>query len=377
VTTALVEEAVAAGARLESACKEAGIDVRTIQRWRAVPDGEDRRRGPKTRPANALTQAEEDDVIALLNSEEFVDLSPHQVVAKLADMNIYKVSERTMYRLLRRRKLQRHRERSRPRTVRRPAEHRATGPRQVWSWDITYLRSPIKGRFWLLYMVVDVWSRKVVAARVHDHESDDLAATLIEDACKREGIERRGLIVHSDNGPAMKGKTMLAAMQDLGIVPSFSRPRVSDDNPFSEALFRTLKYRPCYPDGPFVSVAAAQAWVDSFVRWYNEDHQHSGIRFVTPAQRHAGQDVAILENRKQVYAAARARSPHRWTCATRNWSRIEVVRLNPRSACSSVAAPAQPADQRAPQGAQAGGAVNLALSGNAASSEHRYASAEK
>lgn len=375
MTTALVQEAVAAGARLESACKEAGIDVRTIQRWRAVPDGEDRRRGPKNRPANSLTKAEEDDVIALLNSEEFVELSPHQVVAKLADMNIYKVSERTMYRLLRRRKLQRHRERSRPRTARRPAEHRATGPRQVWSWDITYLRSPIKGRFWLLYMVVDVWSRKVVAARVHDCESDELAAALIDEACKREGIDRRGLVVHSDNGPAMKGKTMLATMQDLGIVPSFSRPRVSDDNPFSEALFRTLKYRPSYPEGPFASVEAAQAWVDSFVRWYNEDHQHSGIRFVTPAQRHAGQDVAILENRKQVYAAARARSPQRWTRGTRNWGRIEVVRLNARSARSSVAAPAQPADQRAPHGAQAGGAVNLAPAVNAASNQRRYASA--
>jgi putative transposase len=377
VTTALVQEAVAAGARLESACKEAGIDVRTLQRWRAVPDGEDRRRGPKSPPANALTKAEEDDVIALLNSEEFAELSPHQVVAKLADMNIYKVSERTMYRLLRRRKLQRHRERSRPRTVRRPSEHRATGPRQVWSWDITYLRSPVKGRFWLLYMVVDVWSRKVVAARVHDHESDELAAALIDHACNREGIDRGGLVVHSDNGPAMKGKTMLATMQELGIVPSFSRPRVSDDNPFSEALFRTLKYRPCYPDGPFVSLEAAQAWVDAFVSWYNEDHQHSGIRFVTPAQRHAGQDVAILENRKQVYAAARARAPHRWTRSTRNWSHIEVVRLNPRSACSSAAAPAEPADQRASQGAQVGVAVNLARSVNAASGEHCYASTEE
>lgn len=332
----MVQEAVAAGARLESVCKELGLGARTVQRWQAAPDGEDGRRAGAgddgARPSNALTKAEEDDVIAVLTAEEFADLSPHQVVAKLADMNIYKASERTMYRVLRRRKLQRHRERSRPRTHRRPTEHTATGPGQVLSWDITYLRSPIKGRFWLLYMLVDVWSRKTLAAHVHDHESDALAAEMVEQTCQRERIDPRGVVIHSDNGPAMKGKTLLAKMQDLGIVPSFSRPRVSDDNPYSEALFRTMKYRPDYPEGPFASVEAAQRWVDGFVRWYNEDHQHSGIRFVTPSERHDGRDVAILANRRRVYAAARARRPERWTGNTRNWSHIQVVRLNPIAA---------------------------------------------
>ena len=369
MTVALVDEAVAAGARLESACKELGIDARTIQRWRLEPDVEDRRRGPKMRPANALAAEEEKDVLSLLNSQEFSALSPHQVVAKLADMNIYKVSERTMYRVLKRNKLQAHRERARPRTHHRPAEHCATGPRQVWSWDITYLRSPIKGSFWLLYMVVDVWSRKVVAARVHDHESDELASVLINDACEREGIDRAGLVVHSDNGPAMKGQTLLAKMQVLGIVPSFSRPRVSNDNPFSEALFRTMKYRPDYPDGRFGSVEAAQAWVDSFVHWYNEDHQHSGIRFVTPAQRHAGTDIALLANRHRVYTEAQRRSPHRWSGNTRNWGHVAIVRLNPRPPSSTAAALAEPTDQRAPKRAQGGGAAVLAPMVNAASAE--------
>ncbi len=367
MTKGMVDEAVAAGARLESACRELGFDVRTIQRWRLAED--DGRHGPTTGPANALTEAEEQDVLKLLNSKEFVDLSPHQVVAKLADMNIYKASERTMYRVLKRHKLQAHRGRARPRTCHRPSEHRATGPRQVWSWDITYLRSPIRGRFWLLYMVVDVWSRKIVAARVHDHESDELASVLIDEACRREGIDRAGLVIHSDNGPAMKGKTVLAKMQELGIVPSFSRPRVSDDNPFSEALFRTMKYRPDYPDGPFASVEAAQDWVDRFVLWYNEDHQHSGIRFVTPVQRHDGTDIAILANRERVYAAARDRHPGRWSGKIRDWSHIGVVRLNPRPVSSTEAASAEPADQRAPTGAQAGGAVVLALRVSAASAE--------
>lgn len=373
MTVAVVKEAVSSGARLESACKEVGIDARTLQRWTAVADSDDRRRGPTKQPANALTKAEEDDVVALLNAEEFAGLSPHQVVAKLADMNIYKVSERTMYRILRRRKLLRHRDRSRPRTARRPDEHVATGPRQVWSWDITYLRSPIKGTFWLLYMVVDVWSRKVVAARVYPNESDELASALIEEACRREGVARGQLVIHSDNGPAMKGKTVLAMMQDLGVVPSFSRPRVSDDNPFSEALFRTMKYRPGYPDRPFPSVEAAQAWVDDFIRWYNEDHQHSGIRFVTPEQRHAGQDRAILANRARVYAAARARTPRRWARATRNWTPVSVVRLNPRPASAKEAAPAKPADQRAPSGPQAGVADTGATARNAASGGACYA----
>jgi len=218
-------------------------------------------------------------------------------------------------------------------------------------------------------MVVDVWSRKVVAARVHDHESDELASALIDVTCAREGIDRAGLVIHSDNGAAMKGKTMLAKMQDLGIVPSFSRPRVSNDNPFSESLFRTMKYRPNYPDGPFASVEDAQAWVDRFVLWYNEDHQHSGIRFVTPSQRHAGADVAILANRDGVYKAAHARCPNRWSRQTRDRSHIGEARLNPRPNPSTEVAPAVPADQRAPQSAQAGSAVVPARRVNATFAE--------
>ena len=214
-----------------------------------------------------------------------------------------------------------------------------------------------------------MWSRKIVAARVHDHESDELASVLIDEGCKREGVDRAGLVVHRNNGPAMKGQTLLAMMQVLGVVPSFSRPGVSDDNPFSEALFCTMKYRPDYPDGPFASVEAAQSWVDGFVRWYNEDHQHSGIRFVTPAQRHDGTDIAILANRHQVYTETRMRSPQRWSGKTRNGSHIAVVRLNPCSASSTEAALAGPADQRAPSGAQAGAAVACDPMVNAASAE--------
>jgi transposase InsO family protein len=329
VTLANIDEAVAAGARLSAACELVGLDERTVQRWRARPDGEDRRRGPISRPANALTAEEEAEIVALVTSKEFVGLSPHQIVAKLADMGIYVASEASIYRLLRRRQLLRHRDRSRPRTRRRPREHVATGPNQVWAWDITYLPAGVRGMFWYLYSIVDVWSRKIVGWAVHDVQSDALAAQLAEDACRREAVEPGRLVLHADNGGAMKGKTMLVKLEELGVIPSFSRPRVSDDNPFAEALFRTMKYRPSYPDKPFLTVEDARRWVAGFVAWYNDDHQHSGIRFVTPSERHDGRETAILAHRHRVYLEARARRPSRWSRHTRDWTPIAVVRLNP------------------------------------------------
>lgn len=329
MTVANIDEAVAAGATQAAACELLGLDMRTVQRWRARPDGVDQRRGPKTRPSNTLSAAEEGEVLALVVSKEFVGLSPHQLVAKLADMGIYLASEATIYRLLRRNRLLQHRDRARPATRRRPREHVATGPNQVWAWDITFLPAGVRGTFWYLYSVIDVWSRKLVASVVHDAQADDLAAELVDDACRRERVERGRLVLHSDNGAAMKGKTMLAKLEELGVVPSFSRPRISDDNAFAEALFRTLKYRPTYPDRPFATLDDARRWVATFVAWYNDDHQHSGIRFVTPSERHDGREVAILDHRHRVYLAARERNPSRWARHTRDWNPIPVVRLNP------------------------------------------------
>ncbi len=155
------------------------------------------------------------------------------------------------------------------------------------------------------------------------------AATLIDRVAAETRIPHDRLVLHSDNGGPMKGSTMLATLQRLGIVPSFSRPHVSDDNPFSESLFRTMKYRPSYPHRPFASLAEARTWVASFVAWYNTEHLHSGIGFVTPAQRHDSHDVAILERRRRVYDAARRRRPERWARHTRAWKAVETVRLNP------------------------------------------------
>ena len=242
---------------------------------------------------------------------------------------MYLASEASFYRILRHQKLLSHRSAARPATHSRPKEYVATAPNQLWSWDITYLKSSVRGQFYYLYLVVDLFSRMIVGWAVHDVESSEAAGALIVEACMRHGVDPEKLVLHSDNGGPMKGATMLATLQWLGIVPSFSRPSVKDDNPFSEALFRTLKYRPEYPSAPFGSIEEAAGWVKKFVRWYNFEHLHSGIRFVTPASRHSGEDAAILEKRKEVYEEARRAHPNRWTRATRNWERIMAVRLNP------------------------------------------------
>lgn len=327
----LIKEATHSGARLEAALDVVGLSIRTFQRWNLQDGGADRRRGPGTDPSNKLAPAERQNIIEIANSPAFRDISPKQIVPQLADQGIYVASESSFYRVLRDEDQITHREPSRPATSRKTKEHVATGPCQVWSWDITYLKSPILGQFFYLYMIMDVWSRKIVASTVFLKESNDYSARLFLKACLRLGINPAGLVLHSDNGGPMKGATMLATLQRLGVVPSFSRPQVSDDNPYSESLFRTMKYRPGYPSRPFSSLAAAQTWVDGFVDWYNTEHLHSGIRFVTPDDRHFGRENAILANRREIYEKARQQNPNRWSKNIRNWEPVETVYLNPES----------------------------------------------
>jgi transposase InsO family protein len=325
----LIEEATHSGARLEAAVDAVGLSIRTFQRWNLQADGADRRHGPVAEPANKLAPSERQNIIDIANSPEFRDISPKQIVPQLADQGMYVASESSFYRVLRDEGQIAHREPSRPATSRKPKEHAATGPCQVWSWDITYLKSPILGQFFYLYMIMDVWSRKIVASTVFLKESNDYSARLFLKACIRLGINPEGLVLHSDNGGPMKGATMLVTLQRLGVVPSFSRPQVSDDNPYSEALFRTMKYRPGYPSRPFPSLTVAQTWVDGFVNWYNTEHLHSGIRFVTPDDRHFGREKAILATRCNLYKKARLKNPNRWSKNIRNWNPVETVYLNP------------------------------------------------
>jgi len=304
------------------------INVRTYRRWKDNPAG-DKRRGPITEPANKLSPEEREEVIAVATCEEYRDLPPSQIVPRLADRGQYVASESTFYRILKEQDMLSHRGRAKPATHKKPEPLIATGPNQVWSWDISYLKSVVQGIFFYAYIIIDIYSRKIVAADVFEIESSEYASRLVKKACLIEGIGLNELALHSDNGSPMKGATLLATLQKLGVMPSFSRPAVSNDNPYSEALFRTLKYCPEFPTKPFQSVEAASAWLKTFTDWYNNIHLHSGIKFITPSDRHLGKDLQILQTRKDVYENARSENPNRWSKDTRNWNPITEVYLNP------------------------------------------------
>lgn len=267
----------------------------------------------------------------VLTSAAYARLSPKQLVPQLADQGLYLASESTLYRLQRRHGLRTKKQAvTRTHVTRASTLHRATQPNQVWSWDITWLQTNVRGLYLYLYLVMDVWSRRIVGWRIAESESAEIAAALVTQACRDGNVNPRGLVLHSDNGKPMRASTMISTLQWLGVVPSFSRPHVSDDNPYSEALFRTLKHTPAYPRLPFANLQSAQHWVTRFVCWYNAEHRHSGIRYVTPDERHSGQEQNILARRQQLYQRARNLNPERWTCATRNWTPIGLVVLNPQ-----------------------------------------------
>jgi len=327
----LIDKAVESGARLKKAAAIMGLSARTIIRWRQQEGGQDQRKGPLTEPENKISEKEKKQIINIANSALCRDLSPKQIVPKLADHGVYLASESTFYRVLKEQKMLTHRQASKPAVTHRPKAHLATGPCQVWSWDITYLKTSVKGMFFYLYMAVDVWSRKIMAAQVFAEESMEHSSALLVHACMMNGVKPEELVLHSDNGSPMKGATMLATLHKLGVMPSFSRPSVSNDNPYSESLFRTMKYRPEYPAKPFENIEQAQSWVDGFVFWYNTQHLHSSIRFVTPDDRHFGREKKILENRRKVYENARRRNPSRWSKKVRNWKPVQLVWLNPEN----------------------------------------------
>ena len=323
----LIAEAVAAGCRVFRACEAFDLEVRTIQRWKL--NSTDQRHGPLTVPSNKITDEERALIIKTSVSEIYVNLSPHQIVPRLADDGIYIVSESTFYRVLKAEKLTAHRGLSKPRIVERPKAYEATKPNQIYSWDITYLQSSMRGHFYYLYLFLDLFSRKIVGWSIHETQEAELSAILLTDICKNEKISKNQIVVHSDNGGPMKGATMLATMQSLGIMPSFSRPSVSNDSPFSESIFKTLKYCPMYPSKPFEDIEAAIVWMQKFVNWYNTEHLHSGINFVTPESKHKGDDIEILKNRNEIYKSAQLKNPNRWSGKTRNWDAVTAVKLNP------------------------------------------------
>ena len=327
---ALLKEALVMGARQSRACAAVGLSERTLQRWQRDVQRGDQRPSRLQAPKNKLSALERQRLVAVANSDEFGHLPPGQIVPRLADRGLYLASESTFNRVLKAEQQLRHRGAERPAHKRsKPRALCAVAPAELFSWDITYLPTQVRGIYFYLYLFLDIFSRKIVGWQIYESESSELAAEVMRDICEREHIAPGQVVLHSDNGSPMKGATMLAMLQGLGVVPSFSRPAVSNDNPFSESLFKTMKYRPSYPQRAFETLLAARQWVSHFVQWYNHEHRHSAIRFVTPDERHAGLDTALLTKRVEVYEAAKARHPERWSGATRNWQPIKVVYLNP------------------------------------------------
>jgi len=323
-----------------------GISARTLQRWRE--NGEVKADGrpqaaAQREPANKLSAQERQRIVEIANAHEFAALPPSQIVPALADRGLYLASESTFYRVLREAGQLARRGKAKPPARQRPTPLQASAPNQLWSWDITYLATTIKGVFFYLYLILDVYSRKIVGWEVFETESAEQAAQVFRKAHLREGIGAQSLTLHSDNGSPMKGATMLSTLQRLGVMPSFSRPSVSDDNPFSEALFKTLKYHPGFPDKPFDSLQEAREWMAGFQGWYNEVHRHSALKFVTPAQRHGGHDRAILQQRHALYQATKASRPERWSGPSRNWEPETVVYLNPGKPMKTEGQPKQKA----------------------------------
>ena len=311
---------------MKIACNDLEFDFKTYCRWKI--DTTDNRRGPLSTPANKLSDDINKEIISIATSAEFKDDSPWVIVCKLADEGRYLASESSFYKVLKERNLMEHRGKSKERTSNRPSPLVATGPNQIWSWDITYCMTNVRGIYFYLYLFMDIFSRKIVGFDILPEESMENSSRIIEKTCLCEGIEKSHLTLHSYNGGPMKGSTMLVTLQRLGVMPSFSRPSVSDDNPFSESLFKTVKYHHTYP-GQFKTLDEAKRWMIGFVNWYNDEHLHSGIKFVTPSQRHQGLDRGVLNKRMDVYLKAKEKYPERWgTRSVKNFDYIEEVYLN-------------------------------------------------
>ena len=327
----LNNEAVLAGAAKFKACDELDINVRTFQHW--VVDGAIKTDGrPKAihpEPKNKLSSAERERLLDIVNSDDFKSMPPSQIVPTLADNGIYIASESTRYRLLHAEKLQNKRGRSQVKEARPPTTHTATGPNQVLCWNITWLPGPAKGVYFYLYLILNIFSRKIIAWEIHDAESAENAAKLVRMAHLKKGVQVKPLVLHSDNGSPMKGSSMLETLYQLGVAVSFSRPRVSNDNAYAESIFKTCKYRPDYPYKGLTTIEKAREWVLEFSHWYNVNHKHSGIKFLTPHQRHSGLADEVLAQGKEVYQRAKERHPNRWSSNTRNWDLPEEVHLNP------------------------------------------------
>ena len=322
----LIEEANNAGARLFKACEVLEISVSSFRRWQSG-DVQDSRKGAAKRVPRKLTEKERREILNICCDDEHKDMNPYQIHANLLDKGIYIASVSSFYRVLRDKGLVRHRENSRPAYKHhKPPEKKATGPNQVWCWDITWLKTQVRGLFLYAYVIIDIWDRSIVKWCIHDREDEALARELFEQAVRDNG--RPDVFIHSDNGNPMKGVSLVAFFEMLGLSNSYSRPRISNDNPFIESLFRPLKYNVSYPK-VFIDVAEARTWFATFVDFYNNKHYHSGLYFMTPNTIRSGQYEKIAKKRNDLMQEAFARNTQRWSHPVKQLSEKHVVYLNP------------------------------------------------
>jgi putative transposase len=292
----------------KSACASLGIPRASFYRHLAPLHGP---RPARPTPARALNPSERETVLGHLHSERFQDHSPVQVAASLLDEGLYHCSSRTMYRLLAAAGQSRERRNQLTHPPYKKHELLATAPNQLWSWDITKLLGPAKWTYFYLYVVLDVFSRYVVGWMIAHRESAQLAKQLFEDTCRKQSIQRDQLTVHADRGSSMTSKPVAFLLSDLGVTKTHSRPHVSNDNPYSESHFRTLKYRPAFPSR-FGSIQDARVFAVDFFHWYNQEHHHSGISLLTPSSLHHGQAPTVIAQRQSVLDAAYLAHPERF-----------------------------------------------------------------
>ena len=328
----LIDEANKAGARLRKACDTLEISVSTYRRWRSG-NYLDNRKGAIKHVSRKLSVEEEQAIVDICCSKEYKDDNPYKIHASLLDKDNYIASVSSFYRVLRKHNLVHHRGNTKPgQSHSKPPELEATGPNQVWCWDITWLPTTVKGLFYYAYTIIDIWDRSIVKWSIHDREDETLARELFHKALRDNHNPK--VWVHSDNGNPMKGLSLLALFYDLGICNSYSRPRVSNDNPFIESWFKTLKYSVSYP-GNFSTLEKAREWFALFVSGYNTTHSHSGMHFITPVQVRTGQYKSIVTKRNKVMMEAQQRNPQRWSNNVKQLPEEHVVHLNP-SSCTRI-----------------------------------------
>jgi len=313
--------------RLSILCKYIGVSERTIQRWNKFGI-DDKRKGAKKHIPRRLTKKEKELIYQTACNNEYKDMNPHEIYNSLLDKEIYLASESSFYRILREHKAISHRTESKEGISRKkPDELQATKPNQVWMWDITWLKRDITGLYYYAYVIEDLYDRSIVGWAIYDHENDQNAKELFEHVTKKENAHPS--FVHSDNGNPMKGITLVAFYYQLGIIPSFSRPRVSDDNPYIESFFKTLKHTCGYPRC-FTTITNAREWFANFINWYNQQHKHSGLQYVTPVQKRTGKHILIFSKRNKILQAAKEKHPERWGCkSTKKYSVVKTEVLNP------------------------------------------------